>query len=61
LPDNLGSYYFAVSEGDTSINAIRKLSLNRPIYSAAEAAGLRALFLRIVEVEAEKIILTKVE
>jgi hypothetical protein len=61
LPDNLGSYYFAVSEGDTSINAIRKLSLNRPIYSAAEAAGLRALFLRIVEVEAEKIILAKVE
>ena len=61
LPDNLGSYYFAISEGDTSINAIRKLSLNRPIYSAAEAAGLRELFLRIVEVEAEKIILSKVE
>lgn len=59
LPEGFGSYYYAVSPVENGLEVIRNLELSKPIYSVEEAELLRQVFLKMVEVESEKVILSK--
>jgi hypothetical protein len=59
LPDKFGTYYYSVSPVGNSLEVVRTLELGKPIYNPSEAAVLRQLFLKMIEIESDKLILIK--
>ncbi len=59
LPDQLGSYKYNLSFTDNRIQVIIESEINQPIISSLYYESLKAYFSKIIETEAETIVLTK--
>jgi hypothetical protein len=60
LPDQLGSYKYNLTFNDNTIQVIIESKITQPIISSLYYESLKAYFSKIIETEAEPIVLTKV-
>ncbi len=60
LPDQLGSYKYNLTITDNKIQVIIDSEINQPIISSLYYESLKAYFSKIIETEAEQIVITKV-
>lgn len=59
LPDNGGRFACSTTANGTAVQLTSRLLLRKPIYTAAEYAGLRELFRQMLEKQAERLIIKK--
>ena len=59
LPDNGGRYACSVTANGTAVQLTSRLTLRKPIYSAAEYGALRELYQQLLAKQAEKLIVKK--
>jgi len=60
LPDNLGTFKYNISASETKVHLVVDSEINQPIISAIYYEALKAYFSKLVEKQAEQIVLTKV-
>ncbi|MBF9222223.1 DUF3857 domain-containing protein [Hymenobacter ruricola] len=60
LPDNGGRFACSTTANGTAVQLTSRLLLRKPIYTAAEYAGLRELFRQMLEKQAERLVIRKV-
>lgn len=60
LPDNLGSYTYNITTFSNSVQISIETEINQPIISSLHYESLKAYFSKIIETEAEQIVLSKI-
>ncbi|MDO7173050.1 DUF3857 domain-containing protein [Mariniflexile sp. AS56] len=60
MPDNLGVFKFNINNEGASIQLVVDSQVNQPIISALHYQALKEYFSKIIELEAQQIVLTKV-
>lgn len=60
LPDNLGSYKYNISGNEKGIQLVIETEINQSIISPIHYEAIKAYFSKIVEKEAQQLVLTKV-
>lgn len=59
IPDNTATYQYSIEEKQNSVHILSKLKLAKPLYSPQEYLALKELFDKIVEKQAEQVILKR--
>lgn len=60
LPDNLGAFKYNISASETKVHLVVDSEINQPIISPIYYETLKAYFSKLIEKEAEQIVLNKV-
>lgn len=59
IPDGTANYRYVIEQKDNTIQLLSKLKLSKSVYSPTEYHGLKELFDKIIEKQAQQIVLKK--